>query len=426
MELQILLYIVLLVFCLLLSAFFSSSETSLMSLNKYRLRYFTKKGRKNARLLHSTVKKPDKLLGAILLGNNFVNIAASSLAAAIGIHYLGEKGILYSTVLMTCIVLIFCEIMPKTYASQNSMKTSFAVIRPVAFFMRVLAPFIKVIVAVSNFLLRLLGVKKATLRPSLTEDEIKVLISIGGEEGVVDKKVTEMVQNVFRIKSIFVREVMIPRGEICALEVSSGFKETVMLISKARFSRIPVYQKDLDDIIGVVHTKDIIKYISKPEKFDLRKLMSKPFFVPDSAKIGKLIQTFQRKRLHLAIIVDEYGGVEGIVTLEDILEEIVGDILDEYDEVNVMIKKIKDNVYIVDGGLQIKELNSKLSLNLPFDIDNTIAGFLLTVAGHIPKEKEVITYEGLKFQVQRRIKRKIKKIKIELPEPAQAPPASTD
>ncbi len=321
-------YIPLLIICLLLSAFFSASETSLMSLNKYRLRYFAQKGKKRASLLLDVVKKPDKLLGAILLGNNFVNIAASSIAAAIAISYFHEKGIIYSTIAMTIVLLIFCEIIPKTYAARNSVKISFAVIKPISIMMRLLNPFIMFIMFFCRIFLRMLGGGKASIKTSLSEEEIRALISIGAEEGVVDEKIKEMLQNIFSIKSTFVREVMVPRGEVYAIDVSTGFDETVALISNTRCSRIPLFKENLDDIVGVVHTKDIINYYTKKDKFDLRNIMKKPFFVPDSAKIGTLIQTFQKKRLHLAIVVDEYGGFEGIVTLEDILEEIVGDIFD--------------------------------------------------------------------------------------------------
>lgn len=407
-------HIALLLICFILSAFFSASETSLVSLNKYRLRYFAQKGKKNAQLLLDVVHKPDKLLGTILLGNNFANIAASSIAAAIAITYFDEGGIIYSTVAMTTILLIFCEIIPKTYAAKNPVRISFLVIKPIAFLMSVFNPFIKGIMFFSKALLKLAGVYKTELKPSLSEDEIRTLISIGAEEGVVDKRLTEMLENVFRIKSTFVREIMIPRGEISALKLSSTFDETVALIALTSFSRIPVFSDDLDNIIGVIHTKDVIKFYGEKDKFSLQSIMKKPFFVPDSAKVGKLIQTFQKTRIHLAIVVDEYGGVEGIITLEDILEEIVGDIFDEHDEVDVLIHKKSDNVYIIDGGVQIKELNAKLKLNLPHDIDNTIAGFLLTVAGHIPKEKEVITYANLKFEVIKRIKRKIEQISIEI------------
>jgi putative hemolysin len=393
-----------------------------MSLNKYRLRYQVKKGRKHAKTLHATVNKPEKLLGTILLGNNFINIAASSIAAAIAIEYFGEQGILYSTIFMTGVVLIFCDIIPKTYAANYPMKLAFKVITPISILMVILSPFVKVIMLFANLFLRIIGVKKAELRPSLSEDEIKALVAIGGEEGVVDERVTEMVQNVFRIKSTFVREIMVPRGEVCVLDASSDFNETVEHISNTRFSRIPVFETDFDNVIGVMHTKDVIKHMDRPENFNIKNIMNKPFFVPDSAKIGKLIQTFQKKRVHLAIVVDEYGGVEGIVTLEDILEEIVGDIFDEHDIVDIDIKKIDENAYIIDGGMQIKELNAKLNLELPYDIDNTIAGFLLTVAGHIPKEREIIEYENIIFRVEKRIRRKIDKIRMELrPQAPEAP-----
>ena len=396
-----------------------------MSLNKYRLRFLAKKGKKNANTLLLVAKKPEKLLGTILLGNNFINIAASSIAAAIALKYFEEKGIVYSTVFMTAVLLIFCEIIPKTYAANHPMKLSFRVITPISIMMKVLSPFIHIIMFFANLFLRMIGVKKAEIRPSLSEEEIRTLISIGGEEGVVDESLTEMLHNVFRIKSTFVREIMVPRGEACVLDAASSFDETVSFISKTSFSRIPVYGNDLDDIIGVIHTKDVIKYYDRPENFDLRNIMKKPFFVPDSAKIGNLIQTFQKRRVHLAIVVDEYGGVEGLVTLEDILEEIVGEIFDEHDVVDVEIVKLEENLYLVDGGMQIKELNAKLELNLPYDIDNTIAGFLLTTAGHIPKEKEIFIYDNITFQVEKRIKRKIEKIKLRLP-PAEEITKETD
>ncbi|MDW7644533.1 MAG: CNNM domain-containing protein [Desulfuromonadales bacterium] len=397
-----------------LSAFFSGSETALMSLDKLRLKYLVQKKRRGAERLEELLDSPEKLLGGILVGNNLVNIAISVFATGLLVQLYGEKGELLTILLVTPLLLVFSEVLPKSYAAKQSEAMSFAVLRPIGIVLKVLAPAIWLITGVTRFLSRLIPGEQE--KPILSEDEIRTIITVGEQTGVVHMEKHQMLHGIFDLAEMRVRDVMIPRTEVVGIEVHSTFEEALLLVQQAHHSRFPVYEENLDSIVGIIHSKDILSFVGSPDRFSLRDIARPPYFVPESKRIETLLQSFRRKRMHLAIVVDEYGGVEGIVTLEDIFEEIVGEIQDEYDVEEEMLRELAPGRYLVDGSTSLRTINKRFHLKLSEEHVTTLAGFLLRALGTIPQEGETCESEGVQFIVRKVVDRRIEEIEMLLPE----------
>jgi len=397
-----------------LSAFFSGSETALMSLDKLRLKYLVQKKRRGAERLEELLESPEKLLGGILVGNNLVNIAISVFATGLLVQLYGEKGELLTILLVTPLLLVFSEVLPKSYAAKQSEAMSFAVLRPIGIVLKVLAPAIWLITGVTRFLSRLIPGEQE--KPILSEDEIRTIITVGEQTGVVHMDKHQMLHGIFDLAEMRVRDVMIPRTEVVGIEVHSTFEEALLLVQQAHHSRFPVYEENLDSIVGIIHSKDILSFVGSPDRFSLRDIARPPYFVPESKRIETLLQSFRRKRMHLAIVVDEYGGVEGIVTLEDIFEEIVGEIQDEYDVEEEMLRELAPGRYLVDGSTSLRTINKRFHLKLSEEHVTTLAGFLLRALGTIPQEGETCESEGVQFIVRKVVDRRIEEIEMLLPE----------
>ncbi|KIH77942.1 putative hemolysin [Geoalkalibacter ferrihydriticus] len=398
-----------------LSAFFSGSETALMALDKLRVKYLVKKKKKHAERLERMLDQPDRLLGAILVGNNLVNIAASVFATGLFVHLYGERGELLTILVLTPILLIFAEICPKTYSARNPERVSFWVLRPILAVMWLLAPVIWVVTRVSRLLTQWMqGDDKPS--PILSEDEIRNIISVGEEAGVLPKENRRMLHGIFDLSAIRARDIMIPRTEVVAIEANTSFDEALLLAQEARHSRFPVYEGSLDQVVGIIHSKDILRFVGCTDEFSLRESCRPPYFVPESKRVGTLLQAFRKKRVHLAIVVDEHGGMEGIVTLEDIVEEIVGEIQDEYDAEEVEIRELGPRRYLVDGSASLRILNRRFHLQLSEEHANTLAGFLMHKLGVIPEKGAVWESDGLVFTVRRVVERRIEEIEMVLPE----------
>jgi putative hemolysin len=395
------------------SAFFSSSETALLSMDRLRVKYLSEKGRPGAKRLERLLSRPDDLLSAILVGNNLVNIMISVFATALFLDLFGQGGELMTILILTPLLLIFSEVCPKTYAATYPEKHSFRVLQPIRFFMWLLRPVTAVVSGVSGLLTRFLrGEDQA---PLISEDEIRSIIEFGEDAGVVDEDKRRMLHGVFDLSEIRVRDVMVPRTEVVGISVEADFKEVVQLTAQARHSRFPVYDGNLDNVVGVIHSKDVLNYLDKPDQFSLRELARQPFFVPEAKPIETLMQAFRRKHLHLAMVVDEYGGVEGICTLEDIVEEIVGEIQDEYDEEDILVNALGSNRYLVDGSVAIRYINKRFELNLSEEHVNTLAGFLLDSLGSIPEVEASCEVGGVLFTVREMEDRRIEQIEMQLP-----------
>ena len=396
-----------------LSAFFSGSETALMSMDRLRVKYLAEKDRPGARKLAELLERPESLLSAILVGNNVVNIMLSVFATTLFIKFFGGQGELMTILILTPLLLIFSEVCPKTYAANYPEKLSFIVLRPIRFVMWFLRPVTWLVSGVSSLLTRFLqGEEK---RPLISEDEIRTIIEFGEQAGVVAEDKRRMLHGVFDLSSIRVRDVMVPRTEVVGIEASASFADVIKLVAQSHHSRFPVYDGDLDRVVGVIHSKDVLNYFDRPDEFCLSELARPPYFVPEAKPIEALMQAFRRKHLHLAIVVDEYGGVEGLCTLEDIVEEIVGEIQDEYDEEELLIKDLGSNAYLVDGSAALRYINRRFDLNLSEEHVTTLAGFILDSLGSIPEEGDVCKSDGVSFTVHQIEGRRIEQVEMRLP-----------
>jgi putative hemolysin len=338
----------------------------------------------------------------------------SVFATTLFIDFFGQRGELMTILVLTPVLLIFSEVCPKTYAATYPEKLSFRVLHPIRFFMWLLRPVTWVVSGVSRLLTRFL--RGEDQPPLISEDEIRTIIEFGEDAGVVAKDQRRMLHGIFDLSSIRVRDVMVPRTEVVGISVDADFSAVVELASQARHSRFPVYDGDLDRVVGVIHSKEVLNYLDKPEEFNLAELARPPFFVPEAKPVETLMQAFRRKHLHLAVVVDEYGGVEGICTLEDIVEEIVGEIQDEYDEEEILVKPIGPNSYMVDGSAAIRYINRRFELNLSGEHVNTLAGFLLHSLGSIPEVGAVCEADGALFTVREVEDRRIEQIEMQLPD----------
>jgi putative hemolysin len=407
------LHVVGLVVLFIMSGFFSGSETALMSMDRMRVKYLAEKDRPGARKLAQLLEHPETLLSAILVGNNAVNIMASVFATTFFIQLFGKRGELMTILILTPLLLIFSEICPKAYAANYPEKTSFLVLHPVRLVMWVLRPVTWLLAGITRLLTRLLHGEVE--KPIISEDEIRSIIQFGEHAGVVAKDKRRMLHGIFDLAEIRVRDVMVPRTEVVGIEAGTSFAEVVNLAATAHHSRFPVYDGDLDQVVGVIHSKEILNYLDRPEEFSLVDLARPPYFVPEAKPIEALLQAFRRKHLHLAVVVDEYGGVEGICTLEDIVEEIVGEIQDEYDEEEILVQPLGPNSYLVDGSTTLRYINRRYGLNLSEEHVNTLAGFMLHKLGSIPEEGDVCEADGARFTVLRVEDRRIEKIEMQVP-----------
>jgi len=399
-----------------LSAFFSGSETALLSIDRLRVKYLLQKKRRGAEKLDALLEHPDRLLGAILVGNNLVNIAASVFATTFLVGLYGDRGELLTILILTPLLLIFSEVCPKTYSARYPEKVSFVVLRPILAVMWLLTPVVWMVTGVSRMLTHFIRGEEA--RPIISEDEIRTIISVGEQTGVVPKEKRRMLHGVFELAQIRVRDVMIPRTEVVGIEVNATFEEALSLARESRHSRFPVYEGSLDSVVGIIHSKDILNFIGRSEEFDLRQIARQPYFVPESKRIETLLQSFRRKRVHLATVVDEYGGVEGIVTLEDIFEEIVGEIQDEYDVEEVLFREVAPSRFLVDGSASLRTINRRFGLQLSEEHANTLAGFLLRTMGTIPQEGDSCEANGTLFLVRKVVDRRIEEIEMVLHPPS--------
>jgi len=397
----------------ILSGFFSGSETALMSMDRMRVKYLAEKDRPGARKLAQILERPESLLSAILVGNNVVNIMASVFATTLFIELFGQRGELMTILILTPLLLVFSEVCPKTYAANYPEKLSFAVLHPIRFVMWLLRPVTWLVSGVSSLLTRFLH--SEVEKPLISEDEIRSIIQFGEHAGVVAKDKRRMLHGIFDLAEIRVRDVMVPRTEVVGIEVGANFADVVKVAANAHHSRFPVYDSDLDNVVGVIHSKEILNYIGRPEDFSLIELARPPYFVPEAKPIETLLQAFRRKHLHLAVVVDEYGGVEGICTLEDIVEEIIGEIQDEYDEEEILVQSLGPNRYLIDGSTTLRYINRRYGLSLSEEHVNTLAGFLLNKLGSIPVEGDVCEAEGARFTVLQVEDRRIEKIEMQIP-----------
>ncbi|GAA0121439.1 MAG: HlyC/CorC family transporter [Clostridium argentinense] len=394
------------------SAFFSASETALMSLNKIRLRNMVDEGIKGADKVQKLNDNPSKLLGTLLVGNNIVNIASSSIATAVSIKILGAEGVAISTIVMTIIILIFGEITPKTLASQNSEKISLIVAPIISVISIILKPLVVLTTFVANIFISILGGKTSNDVPLITEAELKTIVDVSEEEGILEEEEKEIIHKVFGFGDLYVKDAMVQRVDVIAVELNSTFEEIMQIIKEEQFSRIPVYQETIDNIVGILYVKDILMADFKEDEFRIKDHMRKPYYTYEYKKVIDLFKEINKSRQHMNIVLDEYGGTVGIITIEDMLEEIVGEIDDEYDEQHSEIVTINDNEYLVDGSVKIEDINDLIGTDIHSNEFDSIGGFIIGELGKFPQLKQQINFKDKKFIVEEIEKNRIKKVKI--------------
>ncbi|WP_069998280.1 HlyC/CorC family transporter [Cellulosilyticum sp. I15G10I2] len=403
---------ILLAVCLILSAFFSASETALMSLSKIRIRNMVDENVKDAYKVQKLIENPSKLLGAILIGNNIVNIGASALATSLAIEYLGGTGVGIATGIMTILVLIFGEITPKSLAAQSSEKVSLKVVRLLTIIVTVLNPITTVLIHITNTIIKFLGGSINIQQPFTTVEELKTMINVSHEEGVLEAEEKKMIHNVFEFNDTKVADVMVPRVNMVAVEVAATYDEIINVFKDQRFSRLPVYEGTIDNIVGVLYLKDLIFSDIQKADFDIIKNMREPYFTFEFKMVAQLFNEMKDQIIPMAIVMDEYGGTAGIITMEDLVEEIVGDIQDEYDEANDEIEVVKEDEYIVRGIVKIDTVNEMLGTRFESEDFDSIGGFVTGIFGRLPKAGEQIAYNNTQFIVESTNRNRIEKLRI--------------
>jgi len=407
------LYLVFLFICLLLSVFFSSSETAFISLQRIRLEHMVDTKVKGAERVLRMIQRPEKLLSTILLGNNFANTAAAALGTALAISLWGEEyGILIATVGVTILILIFGETTPKTLAIQHTEKFSLVLARPIEVISWLLTPFVVVLSWIASRFSKLVGGAPVP-RSLVSEEEIRTMISVGHREGTVEKTEAEMLHKVFDFGDRPVREVMVPRTEVVWVEKGVKLADFHTIYAESPLSRFPVYQENMDNVVGILSVKDVLMAQAKGATNDestIDDLIRPAYFTPESKRISELFTEMRDKNYRMAVVVDEYGGTAGIVSLSRLVEEIIGPVGDELAEAEKEYEAINEYTFQIDGGMQIEEANEEMGLELPEGDYETVAGFILDLLGHIPKTGERLKYKGMTLAITEMRGVKIEKI----------------
>ncbi|MDU1202203.1 MAG: hemolysin family protein [Clostridiales bacterium] len=403
----------LLIVLLLGSGFFSASETSLMSLSKIRIRYMEEEGVKGAKLVSSLIEKSSDLLSSILVGNNVVNIAATSVSTSLFISIFGDGGVAIATAVMTVLVLIFGEITPKTIAANSPEKIAVIVSKPISIIMKITKPIVWVFNLLTGIIFKIMGIENDGVKPFITEEELKAMVNVSHEEGVLEIEEREIINNVFQFGDMQAKEAMIQRLDMVAVNIEDSYDEIIELFKSEKLSRLPVYQESIDDIVGILNIKDII-FLSDEEiqNFNIKNYVREAFFTYEFKKITQLLEEMKKEKSQMAIVVDEYGGTAGLLTIEDLVEVIVGDIDDEYDEEEEEIVKVSDNEYLVEGSTKISDVNEQIGINFESDEFDSIGGFIIGYLKRIPEENELIEVGNVKFSVESIDKNRINKIRI--------------
>ncbi len=407
------LYLVFLFICLLLSAFFSSSETAFISLERFRVQHMVETKKKGARRVSRMLERPDRFLSTILLGNNLVNTATAALATILAVELWGQDtGVVVATFGMAIILLIFAETLPKTFANRHAERLSLLFVRPIEIIALVFSPIVIVLSWLASGLTRLIG---GTPVPSslISEEEIRTMITVGHKEGTVEEAEADMLHAVFEFGDRPVSEALVPRPEVVGIAKGTTLAQFMAIYSESPISRFPVYEENMDNVVGVLSIKDVLmaqarKSISDDSPID--ELIRPAYFTPETKPIGELFAEMRDENYRMAIVVDEYGGTAGIVSLSRLMEEIVGPVGDELAEAEKEFEPIDEYTFQVDGGMRIEEANEELGLQLPEGDYETVAGFVLHLLGRIPRQGRQLKYKGLKMVVTKMKGHKIEEI----------------
>ncbi|MDI6918726.1 hemolysin family protein [Clostridium botulinum] len=427
---------------IIINAFFSSAEMAIISLNKNKLNTIIDDAAeessspnkvKKAKILLKLLKEPSKFLATIQVGITLAGFLASASAATSISKYIeiffkrlnipksSSVALFLTTLLLSYLTLVFGELLPKRIALGNSEKIALFSIKPIIIFMKISLPFVNILTYSTNFLLKILGIDYKNIEEKISEEEIKKMIDLGEETGVFNSTEKEMINSIFDFDNTLAKEIMTPRTSVFAMDINDSPKRLINNMLEERYSRVPIYEDDIDNIIGILHIKDMFSIINKEniKKEDLINILRAPYFIPETKAIDSLFKEMQTNKSYISILIDEYGGFSGIVTMEDLIEEVMGNIFDEYDEDNTEeIIKIDANTFLLDASITIDNLNEKLNLKLPSENFDTLGGFILDITGAIPKcnVSSQIEYNNLIFKIEKVSNNRIEKIKLYISE----------
>ena len=406
---------------LALSAFFSSSETAMMAVNKIRVRNLADAGLSSAQTLMKVLDNQPKMLSAILIGNNIVNISASSLATILVTRAFGDMYVGVGTGILTLLVLIFGEITPKTSATLYSETMALRFAKPIYMIMQVLTPVIFIVDKLSQGVLRLLHVDPNKKQDAITEDELRTIVEVSHEEGVIESDEKKMIYNVFDFGDSVAKDIMVPRIDMTFIDVDATFSEVIEVFREVKYTRYPVYEETTDNVIGIINIKDLL-LTENQKKFCIRDYLREPLYTYEFKKTAELMVELRKTQNNIAIVLDEYGATAGLITLEDMLEEIVGEIRDEYDEDEEdLIRRIGPREYVVEAAMKLDDLNDQLGLDLESEDYDSIGGFIIGLLDHLSEEGEEVTHKTLRFVVDKVDRNRIDKIHLYIQEEETEP-----
>ncbi len=403
-----------LIILVLLSAFFSSAETSLTTVNRVRLKTLAEEGNRRAKTALEVLDKYGKMLSAILIGNNIVNLSASALATTLAIHIHFTVGI--ATAILTVVILIFGEIVPKNMAMINSEKMALLYASMISGLMKLLTPLIFVIDSLAKGIMKLFRVD-ADKKTAMTENELRTYVEVGHEDGVIESEEREMIYNVFDFGDAVAKDVMIPRIDMVTVDKEATYEEVMEVFKDCMYTRIPVFEEDKDNIIGLINIKDFI-LVEDKAKFKISDILRQAYYTYEFKKTADLLVEMRQKCFNVAFVLNEYGGTAGMITLEDLLEEIVGEIRDEYDsDEEQLIQKMQDRTYLVEGSMKLSDINDELGTDLQSEDYDSIGGLIIEHLDRVPEDgAQIVTDQGIRLQVQGVSQNRILKVIMELPE----------
>lgn len=427
--------IVVLIVLVILNAFFAGSEMALVSINDNKVKLMAEGGDKKAQLVQTLLSEPSRFLATIQIGitlsgfmasafaaRNFVGMMSdwlSDLTIPIDKNLLGMISTVIITLILSYFTLVLGELVPKRLAIQKAEAISFFAARPLAILSKVTSPFVKLLTVSTNGIVRLFGLDPNAEEDDVTEEEIRMMVDVGQERGTIQEAEKEMINNIFEFDNKTVSDIMTHRTNIVAIPVEISLKETVHFVNTEKYTRIPVFEENIDHIVGILHVKDLFHFIENGDQstYELREMIREPYYVLESNRIDTLFKEMQKNKVHMAIAIDEYGGTDGIVTMEDILEEIVGNIFDEYDDPDLDLEEIElidDNIYVMAGTVDLDDVEDILKINFPTDDFDTLSGFMIGQLGYIPSpdEKPKIEYEHALFEVEEIYDRRIVKVRV--------------
>ncbi len=417
---------VVLIILILLSAFFSSAETSLVTVNKIRMRSLVEEGNKRAKTVIKVTEDQGKMLSAILIGNNVVNLSASSLATTLTADVFGNKYIAVATGILTLLVLIFGEITPKTMATINADKMALVYAPVISFLMTILTPFIWIVNIMANIVLRIMRVDPNDKGTSITETELRTIVEVSHEEGVIESEEKRMINNVFDFGDSQARDVMIPRIDMTLADINSTYQEIIEIFREEKYTRLPVYEGTTDNVVGIINVKDLLLFDSH-EEFNVRDILREPYYAYEFKKTSELMEELRKTSNNITIVLDEYGLTVGMITLEDLLEEIVGEIRDEYDDDEKdPVEKVGENEYVIAGMTKLDDLNELVGTKLKSEDYDSVGGLVIELLDRLPEEGDIVTLPGVEMHVDKVDKNRIETVHVYIKEEEEEQPSESE